>query len=155
MDLYLRLIQLVMVGFGLWQLGNVGLNARRSFQAAHWPTAPGRISDATADYLGPDSSDLPTGHAVTIRYEYAVAGQPYTSERIAFFEGGPFTRLLGQRERDELVGRYQPGQGVSVYYDPAAPDQAVLNPDLRPEKVILHALGALFFLALGTKGIVW
>jgi hypothetical protein len=154
-DIYLRLVQLAIIGLGLWQLGETALNAWRGLRAENWPVAPGRVCEATDDYHSSHASDLPSGHAVTIRYEYAVNGQRHIGERIAFFEGGLFTRLLGQGERDALVARYVPGQDVTVHYDPDDPARAVLEPGVRAGKLLLHALGGAFFLMLGSKGLLW
>ena len=61
---------------------------------------------------------------VHVEYAYEVAGQPYRSTR---------TRILSERHRERAAAElelraYPVGQVVKVHYDPARPDQSVLQP---------------------------
>lgn len=155
MDTYLRIMQLALVGLGLWHLGETGRKIWRSLESAHWATTPGKIVSASADHHFDASSDLPTGHSVSVRYEYEVGQQHFTGERVSFIDGGPFTGLLGQRERDELTRRYVVGNTVPVYYSANAPSVAVLEPGVQAPKAMLHILGGAFLIVLGTKEVLW
>ena len=59
-----------------------------------------------------------------IVYEYVVAGQRYQNDRINF-GGGLSTSWPGPSQ--EVVGRYQVGNTVNVYFDPANPAESVLE----------------------------
>lgn len=54
-------------------------------------------------------------------YDYAVAGKPYTGERISH------TLVFGSFYNDALLARYPAGAEVRVYYNPSRPEQAVLE----------------------------
>lgn len=63
-----------------------------------------------------------------IRYEYRVNGKRYTGQRVGIGED------LGDHDVAGTLGRYPRGRNVTVYYNPAAPSEAVLERDA-PEGV--------------------
>lgn len=80
-----------------------------------------------------------------ITYEYAAGGRVYQSKRIAFYRRG--TGHWAQ----ELVARHPTGSRVQIYYDPAQPAEAVLDPTFPARwllpvfAVVLAALSVVFF----------
>lgn len=57
-----------------------------------------------------------------IGYTYSVAGKPYSSEHVSFATG------YRPKEVEALLARYAVGQTAPVYYSPAQPALAVLEP---------------------------
>ena len=115
----------------------MGLTAlSRARAAAHWPTAPGRItrSEVTQDTF----EGAPTW-AATIAYEFEVAGQKLSGTRVGFGDhAGP-----SAEQAKAIVARWPLGAAVSVRHDPKTPTSAVLEP-VRPQLgVWLTAAGAL------------
>ena len=60
--------------------------------------------------------------SVAIRYDYAVDGKTYSGSRVRFFD-----TYRNKAATNEVTERYRPGVSVTVYYDPANPQQAVLD----------------------------
>ena len=74
--------------------------------------------DLVGVHYGPD---LMPGLRPVVRYRYPVEGREYVSSRVNVTG---FSRSAAEAAYD----RYGPGMHVEVWYDPAAPDQAVLKP---------------------------
>jgi hypothetical protein len=64
-----------------------------------------------------------------IAYDYTVAGTTYRSRRVFF---GDAVALLWDETRRQKLASYPVGRAVAVAYDPAAPQDAVLEP--RPNR---------------------
>ena len=82
---------------------------------------------------------------VSVRYEYEVAGTPYTSSNISFE-----SQLAGNKRRaiEAIVARYPEGQRVTVYYNPERPKTAVLERSANPPSYnSLLIFGSGFLLA--------
>src|SRR5262249_54460359 len=67
-----------MLGFSLW-------SARRSIQAATWPTAPGSVTSVSVE---DKSDDEGTTHEVKVEYRYSVDKVEYHGTRLAFGYSG-------------------------------------------------------------------
>jgi hypothetical protein len=79
-----------------------------------------------------------------LRYRYSAGGRNFSGSRVAFH--GQVT-----------TSRYQDGQPVTVFVDPAAPDRAVLVPGPGITGYLPLGLGGLFFVVgmiLGMIGYV-
>lgn len=83
-----------------------------------------------------------------ITYQYGVGGRVYQGKRIAFYKHR--TGLGAQ----ELVARHPVGSLVQVRYDPARPEEAVLDPSFPARwllpffAVVLAVLSVVFFKVL-------
>jgi hypothetical protein len=116
----------------------VGIRSRnRSMETQSWPSTQGVVkSSAVVSHpqWGGGRSFEPV-----ITYEYSVGGQIYKQSRL---------RVLGKYWNKEwakgVTKRYPTGNRVTVYYDPAAPQQAVL--EAGREQV---GLWTIFAVALG------
>ena len=114
------------IAFGL--LGGYGVV--KSLSAQRWETVEGKIVESRAS-RGSRSRSEPQ-----IVYEYQVAGRLYKSEKIAFL-------FVTSSESDvfETVSKYPPDAKVTVYYNPADPAQAVLEPDVSIFSVLILIAG--------------
>jgi hypothetical protein len=126
----------LIAGFGIRDLV-------RASASVDWPTVPGSVlaSHVTGRVSGQGKDRRSTSEA-WVRYEYAVAGTPYRNERIAY-GGGAAAALTNARD---VVDRYPPGAGVTVYYLPSDPGESVLEPGLRWQTWVGPGFGTLFVL---------
>jgi hypothetical protein len=117
-----------------------GLRTRR------WQVTCGRVitSGVTAEKTEdmPEEWSLPDQAKVV--YEYEAEGKRYIADTMQI-RGNMQTASAVRRER-ELPSRYPPGQSVLVYYNPAKPEEAVLQPGVPRGLVPLTAVGAVMFL---------
>ena len=104
----------------------------RAAQSRQWPSVEGtvlesRVDDAHLEFMKP-----------VLRYRYAVEGRSHVGFRVAFSGYG-----VSRRAMADLVRPYAVGQAVRVFYDPARPASAVLDPRGRSDWVywLLFGLG--------------
>ena len=90
----------------------------------------------------PEEWSLPDQASVV--YEYEAEGKRYTADTLQIRGNMQTTRSV-RRER-ELLSRYPPGKSVLVYYNPAKPEEAVLQPGVPRGLLPLTAGGAVMFL---------
>lgn len=116
------LILAICFGAILWRIGRL----RRSVAAARsWPRTPGRI---VAGAIREFRITLPRGGTVIrfgaiLSYEYTVSGRGYRSDR--FNVDGP-QYFSSHRRAEATLARFPAGTTVTVFHDPAQPDNAVL-----------------------------
>jgi hypothetical protein len=112
------------------------IRGRRLARAsARWPTAAGTIT--TADVIEEEIEEANNErtsirkihrYQVDLRYAYQVGKRDF----VGTAENWGWTGIYGLRElAEKAAGRYAPGQPVTVYYDPARPGNAVLEPGNR------------------------
>jgi hypothetical protein len=98
------------------------------WRMASWPSSMATLSQAQ---LTRSTSDGSTTYGVAARYRYQVAGRDYQGERVAINSGsdniGDFQQQLGSR----LEHLYRNNLPVTVYYNPVAPSEALLDRSLR------------------------
>jgi Protein of unknown function (DUF3592) len=112
-----------------------GLRLARA--SARWPTAAGTVTTAdvieevTEDTSNDDKSSIRKKiyrYQLDLRYAYQVGKRDF----VGTAENWGWTGIYGLREvAEKAAGRYTPGQPVHVYYDPAQPGNAVLEPGSR------------------------
>lgn len=87
-----------------------------------------------------------------ISYEYTVAGESYTGTRAYFFQG-----MTVSRDSEELKEHYPVDSYFTIYYDPAHPDRAVINKELRWNRLIfwLGGISCLLTLFVGFSAFRW
>jgi len=131
--------------FGVW----LGREGRRS---ATWPTTQGTIvySEALETPRAPGTPRRPGEYreeAADVRYTYSVDGHAYRGKGIAMTTGLiPFWEdMLARRIRD----RYAVGDTVTVYYDPADPRFAVLEPGASIESRLALGAGVISLVVAG------
>ncbi len=111
--------------FLLFGLGSAWLGWR-ALSHAHastaWLRTHGTIIGSTTHRE--HNGEYETRRAV-ITYEYVVAGITYRSGRVFFGDG---MGLLWDKPRQQRLAAYPVGCRVTVAYDPAAPNNAVLEP---------------------------
>jgi len=112
------------------------LRIRKSPQ---WPTVQGVITvSETLFHHGRFE-----GYTGNIRYRYRVGDKEYLGTRLSF----EAVHLGTQDNWRQVLAPYPLGKTVTVFYDPAHPDVAVLEPGLVGE---LSLLFKLIFILMGT-----
>lgn len=131
------------------------LNQRRDFKAsASWPAIPGKIvsSDIIEDIERSRDEDGRETESTTyrpdIRFAYHVGDAYYTADT---WKVGGIVGSGSPKYAQGVVARYPAGRGVKVYYNPASPDVAVLDPANRDGA----ALPLIFGLAFGLAGVLF
>jgi hypothetical protein len=96
--------------------------ARRAAESTHWPIAEGSVIAASMKVIG--GSDQSRFRPL-VEYAYRVGGRDFRSNRIQW---GGLTDLPSRSAAAKVVGHYQTGKSIKVYYDPRQPRVAVLQP---------------------------
>lgn len=109
-----------------WALGY----AADAIASPGWPTVAGEIlehdvisSDRSATAAGRQGTS--TSYLPTVRYRYTVAGETYESDQLRLDFGASYNSYS---EAFDVVGPYMVDLPHDVYYDPADPANAVLEP---------------------------
>ena len=128
-----KLVPLGLIGFGLLML-IVSIGSHFKDRAsADWPATQAVVLSAKVEEqrghvpgrrLGnsPGREEL-VSHEPMIEYEYEVAGKTYRSNRWSY--GGQ--SKTSEESASALVARHKPGTKVVVRYNPADPEEAVLE----------------------------
>jgi hypothetical protein len=113
---------------------------------SRWPTAPGSIVRAQVRTARLDDDPGETEFSdFKVLYAYRVKDREFRCTRL--YVGNPV--LSGSsRSAEALAGRYKTGASVAVYYDPANPAMAMLEP-LNLANARLSTLAAVAFGGLG------
>jgi hypothetical protein len=106
---------------------------KRAERAASWPSTPGIVtSSRTARRWGLGNGMWIAGlwYVPEVAYRYEVAGKALTGRKVTLSDTG-YPKLRAARE---VIDRYKPGDGVDVFYDPARPKRACLEPKSREQR---------------------
>jgi hypothetical protein len=127
---------------------------RKRAEAASWPVTEGRIvlskvveEETQVEHEGSDGrTEMRTEilYRPEIRFAYRVGAADYSAD--SWKPGATMTYGTPKRA-ESVVGRYAAGQTVPVYYDPAHPDRAVLEPGNREGALAGLVVGIAFSLA--------
>ncbi len=112
---------------------------QRAQASLSWPTADGTV---VSSELATRTVKLKKKYCPVVSYTYTVNGTERTSKNIWAMTGD----YSSDREQQQAVlDNYPVGATVKVYYDPAQPDVAVLEPGVTSlVYVVLGACGAVF-----------
>jgi hypothetical protein len=97
---------------------------RKVEESATWPITPGRVnsSSVTRQYHHDNDGGGHYSYTPVVQYTYSVMGQSFTSNRISFG-----IRNSSQGSANATVQRYPSGAPVNVHFDPAKPQDSVLE----------------------------
>jgi Protein of unknown function (DUF3592) len=127
---------------------------RLASASVKWPTVPGTVtmSSVIEEEIEDDSHNDKSiirkirRYQVDLRYAYQVGKRDF----VGTMGNWGWTPVFGLREQAEmLAGKYRQGEPVTVYYDPAQPDQAVLEPSDRQGSMAPLIFAAIFAIAGG------
>jgi hypothetical protein len=128
---------------------------RQAAAADGWKETKGRVvsSETERFVAGSDRISAPTRHLLRQRviYAYKVAGVDYSSDRVAF--GARTASSIAGLEQ-AIVKRYPLGAGVTVYYDPANPSQAILERGVRKLWLVWASAALFAVIAVAISGVL-
>jgi hypothetical protein len=125
---------------------------RQAKDSAQWPTAAGTITTSTIieeriEDRNDDEKNLvriTLRYRVDLRFAYRVGQRDFIGTTWMW----GWTPIYGGRDlAEKVVSKYTQGQPVTVYYDPARPDNAVLEPNNRQGSMAPLVFGGLFAVA--------
>ncbi|HSN93750.1 MAG TPA: DUF3592 domain-containing protein [Anaerolineaceae bacterium] len=119
------LLELALLALGILLIRKHTKSKRKATEALNWPKALGRVTHS--EILRSESSDEDgTSYSYTphIEYEYQVSGQNYCNKQVVF---GGFSGTSSKKPAEKVVYKYPLNDSVSVYYNPANPNEAVLE----------------------------
>lgn len=130
--------------FGILYAVFDGLRSRRS---ANWPSTSGRVIESELRAYKERSRGISDrrdrrGTTMHLRYEYTVGGRRFVGHRARWVD------VQVGDGMGEMIAAHPVGRAVTVYYDPAAPQNAVLEPGAAVAGSFSMILGSLFFLAI-------
>lgn len=112
-----------------------------AYASQSWPSVSGQVTSSHVETdLNNDS--LTTIFGAAIRYTYTFQGQEYTGECVSC--AGVSTSDWNDAQR--IVDRYPVGKSVRVFYNPAKPQESVLETGPRPALLMLLGMGGVFTL---------
>ena len=114
-----------------------------------WPYVLGKVVAASVRQVverGDAQTRDITNYVPFVQYEYQVGGQNYQGNRLAFQEKG----YNSHKKAFKLVAAYPAGNPVSVYYDPANPQNAVLERKAHGNNILLVVGGILVLAAIAS-----
>lgn len=140
------LIAFVLGAFLVWQ----GWRRQQSVKASmSWPYVQGRVIAASVRQVvergDADSRDT-TKYVPLVQYEYQVGGTTFQGNRLAFQEKS----YSSNKKAFALVAAYAAGSPVWVFFDPANPQNAVLERKAHGNNIILVVGGVLVLAAVAS-----
>lgn len=162
--LFLLLMALILVGIGWWMLKGDKENSRLAVASASWSTVTGQIETVRIDQQEAKSFDKNSNTEISnisyvpkVDYRYTAKGQQYVGTRINFLR--PY--YASEKKAKAVVANYTAGASVTIAYDPADPQNSVLDRNTKPPvmgfwtvfvflmAVIVAALGVgMFFIPM-------
>ncbi|MGD0773488.1 MAG: DUF3592 domain-containing protein [Candidatus Solibacter sp.] len=142
----------VLCGLGILALSGGAQRLWRGSASQHWPSVEGKVLFSRVNTS--ETRDSNQQNAITFSpqfvYTYEIGGVKHFNNRRRFgrIEGS------GEDWAEDISARYKAGRGVRVYYYPADPDVAVLEPGNNSEGLWLPGLG-LVALLFGLAIAIW
>ena len=122
------LFALPFFGVGVWMLFSISTHVMDAWQMRNWEPVQASLSNAGYETVPGDDS---TSYEAFAQYTYRFRDQEYSSNRVAIAGGadniGDYQMDLGRRLNDA----WSRGEPVVVYVNPAAPNESIVDRELR------------------------
>jgi hypothetical protein len=133
----------VVMGLAFAGIGSAGVYfAMQMYKKAQdtlsWPSALGEVTHAD---VHSHHHKKRTSYEAEVEYSYTVNGMQYISKKIAVM-----TANSNYGNAQAVVAKYPRQSRVTVYYDPANPADAVLEPGLSSGIYVVFGVSVLFAL---------
>ena len=139
--LYVFSVLLVALGLAEIFLVPIGYDSTLKQHAAKsWPVAQGIVVHSSVREKEDSTGDSGTMYNAKVSTEYTVGGRRYRINEIYFAQANSWSTPSYRVER--TVRTYKKGTQVAVYYDPARPAIATLEPGVKPWNYAIIGLGA-------------
>ena len=135
------LFSLVFVIIGAVILRYAMRTAEKARQSESWPSTDGEIAHSAILYQT-DTTATNNGVATykaDVAYRYKVNGANYSSSKVAFLD-----LAASSGRAQNIVQRYPDKSKVEVYYNPADPSEAILEPGSVGGINFLYLIGGIF-----------
>jgi hypothetical protein len=106
-------------------------------------------AEVTSVELEEHADDDGTTYETKASYDYSYAGQRFSGTRVAIDSGADNIGDFQQRLYRQLRAAHESRTAVTAYVDPTAPENAVLNRELRAGLLALKGVFAIVFGAVG------
>ena len=140
--LFPSLFSLVFVIIGAVILRYAMTTAEKARQSESWPSTEGEIAHSAILYQT-DTTATSNGVATykaDVAYRYKVNGANYSSSKVALLD----LASSSGRGQQSIVQRYPDKSKVDVYYNPADPSEAILEPGSVGGINFLYLIGGIF-----------
>jgi hypothetical protein len=143
---FIIIICLIFIGVGVGTLIKLARSYGKLQQSKDWLTTMGKIisSELDAQMTTDDEGNETTTYLALITFSYKVGETIYESDRINFDYG---MRTSNIQKQQSVVKQYPVGREITVYYDPADPQQSVL--EKRVDATFTTMLVSAVFIAIG------
>lgn len=123
-------------------------NGARVRASRNWDSTTGRVlySGIGSRRSTGSSGSTSTTYYPQVAYEYEVRGQRYQSQRLSFGTVG----YGSHRTAETKAAQYIVGAPVEVFFDPANPDQAVLERRSGTNKALVFAVALIVVILVAT-----
>jgi hypothetical protein len=129
-------VMAVLIGMSFWE----------SYQMRQWVEVPAVIEDAALQTHHGDDS---TSYSVTARYTYRFEGRSYESTKVGIHSGSDNIGSYQERMARRLESHRDSGEPYRAFVNPEDPSQAILDRELRWEKLGFFALFMVTFGGVG------
>jgi len=130
-------IAAIFVALGVAMLGWAGMQAVSAVSSRRWPTTHGTITNTNVHVGG---NWRGRWYRAQIAFKYQVSGTEHIGVR-AFF--GDQVSWMSHYSAVQEVSRYSTGSTVEVFYDPADPSVAVLEPGVHRQLWIFGGIACV------------
>ena len=114
-----------------------------------WPTTSGQILSSEIATTSNDKNEK--SYRADISFSYHISSKIYQSSEVSIGSSSMYTS--DSSDAYEVKNRYPVGKAVSVYYSPANPGKAVLEPGVN-SSILIFLIANLIFLAVGVSLLV-
>jgi hypothetical protein len=142
----------VFCALGILALSSGAQRMWRGAASEHWPSVEGKVLFSRVNTSETRDSNQQRGTAFSPQFVYT-----YELDGVKHFNNRRrFGRIEGADEdwAEDIAARYKVGKGVRVYYFPADPDVAVLEPGNNSEGLWLPGVGVVALL-FGLAALIW
>jgi hypothetical protein len=117
---------LVFSGIGAFLIYRSLQNRKRAEASQNWPSTQGIVAESrvTRSTSTDSEGDTSVSYSPHVEYSYRVGEQEYRGNDISF---GLKQSYGSASKAEEMTSRYPAGGSVTVYYDSANPQKAVLE----------------------------
>lgn len=137
---------LFLLGFGVFLVVFSLRSKKRAGDSQSWPSTTGRISSASIkeSTSTDDDGSVSVAFYPAVEYNYQVNDVRYTGRRLSF---GGIQARSSRKPAMAALERYPEDAEVTVYYNPAKPEDAVL--ERKAGSFTWGLAGGIFLLLLG------
>jgi uncharacterized protein DUF3592 len=119
----------------------------RGRESRHWTRTLGRVIESRVELLNEADEQRSRRWGLVIRYAYDARGRAHESKQVWIGSAG--VSYEDEEGALEWVERFPRGAEVTVWFDPAAPSQAVLVPGVPGPQLALLVIAGLALVGIG------